>query len=199
MTSIYLIRHGATDDIGKRISGWLPGVHLNPVGVTQAAKLAVRISRAGISAIYSSPLERTMETAHALAARFGLEVTQLPALGEVHFGDWTGRTFDELDRIREWRLFNSFRSSTRPPGGELMLEVQRRIVSQLTELRQRHPHQTIAVLSHGDVIRAAVCHFLGIPLDLLLRFEISPASVTILRISAEEASILRINDTGEEE
>jgi len=140
-----------------------------------------------------------METAHALAARFGLEVTQLPALGEVHFGDWTGRTFDELDRIREWRLFNSFRSSTRPPGGELMLEVQRRIVSQLTELRQRHPHQTIAVLSHGDVIRAAVCHFLGIPLDLLLRFEISPASVTILRISAEEASILRINDTGEEE
>jgi probable phosphomutase (TIGR03848 family) len=197
MTTIFLIRHAETDVIGRVMTGWLPGVHLNPVGVTQAGKLAARIARAGISAIYSSPLERAMETAQAVADRLGLEITSCQALGEVRMGEWEGRAFEELDKLPEWRLFNSFRSSTRPPGGELMLEVQARVVSAVTELLGRHPGQTIALVSHADVIRAAVAHYTGIPLDLFQRFEISPASLTILRVSPENATLLRLNDTGD--
>jgi probable phosphoglycerate mutase len=195
---MYLIRHGSTDAVGKMMSGWLPGVHLNSVGLTQADKLAARILHAGIAAIYSSPLERALETAAPLARNLGLEIVTHPALGEVHAGELTGQSFADLDTTREWQLFNSFRSSTRLPGGELMLEVQARVISQITELCRQHPEDAIAMVSHGDVIRAAVCHYLGIPLDFMQRFEISPGSVTILRVSAENAVVLRLNDTGED-
>src|SRR6059036_1326091 len=110
--------------VEKTITGWLPGVHLNPSGVRQAGRLSERLAGAGIVAIYSSPLERAVETAQPLAGKLGLSVVQRRALGEIHFGDWTGRTLDQLDGDAEWRRFNSFRSSTQPPGGELMPEVQ---------------------------------------------------------------------------
>lgn len=197
MTTIFLIRHGETDKVGKTISGWLPGVSLNRAGVTQAGKLAERLAGAGIAAIFSSPLERALETAQPLAARLRLQVEAREALGEIRFGDWTGRDIEDLDRDPEWRRFNSFRSSTRAPGGEGMLEAQLRMVSELTDLRRRHPDEAIAVVSHGDPIRAAIAHYAGIPLDLFQRFEISPASVSILRLSEDTAALLRLNDTGE--
>jgi probable phosphomutase (TIGR03848 family) len=192
---IHLIRHGETDTVGKTVSGWAPGVHLNRAGVMQATRLAARLAGAGIVAIYSSPLERAVETAQPLADKLGREVVQRHGMGEIQFGEWTGRSFEDLDRDPEWRRFNTFRSSTRPPGGELMLEVQGRIVAELNELRLRHPDESVAVVSHGDVIRAAVAHYAGIPLDLFQRFEISPASVTILRLSEETAVLVRLNET----
>ena len=194
MTTIFLIRHAETDAVGKWIAGWTPGVHLNRVGVTQADRLADRLATTQIRAIYSSPLERAIETAQPLATRLRLPIVEREPLGEIHFGNWTARALAELDADPEWRLFNSFRSAHRIPGGESMLEVQSRLVSELTCLAQRHPDETIAAVSHGDVIRAAVAHYLGAPLDLIVRFEISPASVTTLRLSEETAVLLCLNE-----
>jgi probable phosphomutase (TIGR03848 family) len=193
MTTIFLIRHGETDAVGKTLAGWLPGVHLNQAGIAQAERLAERLPAARIAAIYSSPLERAIETAQPLAGKLGIEPIRREALGEIRFGDWTGREIQELEGDPEWQRFNSFRSSTRAPGGELILEVQVRIVTELTELRRRHPDEAVAVVSHGDVIRAAVAHYAGIPLDLFQRFEISPGSVSILRLSEETAVLFRLN------
>jgi broad specificity phosphatase PhoE len=114
----------------------------------------------------------------------------------VEVGDWTGLTFDELQTRPEWRRFNTVRSLTRIPGGELMLEVQARIVSELECLRQRHPEQVVAVVSHGDVIKGAVAHCAGVPLDLFQRIEIAPASVSVLRLGDHGPYIQRVNDTG---
>jgi probable phosphomutase (TIGR03848 family) len=197
MTTILLIRHAETDALGKTITGWLPGAHLNRVGVTKAERLAARLKAVPITAVYSSPLERATETARPLAERLGLAIIERRAFGEIHFGDWTGRTIEALDADPEWRRFNSFRSSTRAPGGEMMLEAQLRVVAELTELSREHPNQTIAVVSHGDIIRAAVAHYAGIPLDLFQRFEIWPASLTELRLSGETAVLVRLNDTGD--
>jgi broad specificity phosphatase PhoE len=125
-----------------------------------------------------------------------LPVLRSQALGEVQVGEWAGSSFQELDGQAEWRRFNAMRSVTRPPGGELMLETQARIVTELECLRRRHPEQLLAVVSHADVIKAAIAHFAGAPLDLFHRIEIAPASVSVLGLDENAIRIQRVNDTG---
>jgi len=103
----------------------------------------------------------------------------------------------ELEGREDWRRFNTFRSTTRPPGGELMAEAQLRMVNQLESIRQQHPEQSVAIVSHGDPIRAALTHFLGVPLDLALRLEIDPASVSVVQLADWGARVLCVNNTGE--
>lgn len=196
MTTFLLIRHADTDFVGSRIAGWMTDVHLNRRGRQQAARLAEQLSRAGIQALYSSPLERAMETAAAIACGTGIEIISRAELGEIQFGEWTGLTFEELDRIPAWRRFNSFRGGTRIPGGESMLEVQARVVGELERLGTAHPGQVIGVVSHGDVIKAAIAYHAGISLDLFQRLEISPASVSAIQIHEDGAArILNVNQT----
>lgn len=149
-----------------------------------------------IRAIYASPLERAIETAEAVARPHGLAVQADPELGEMHLGQWEGVGIAELDRREDWKRFNSYRSGVRAPGGELMLETQSRMIRRLDCLRQQHPEETIAIVSHGDPLRAVIAHHLGIPLDLLLRFEISPASVSVVEAAEWGARVLCVNETG---
>jgi len=193
MTTFLLIRHGLTDAVGHQITGRLPGVHLNETGRKQAAELPQRLARWKISAIYSSPLERALETATPAAAQMKLPIQQSAALSEVDFGDWSGHTLDDLNQRPEWRAYNTFRSATRAPHGELMLEVQTRMVEELTRLAALHPDQYVACFSHADAIRATLCHFLGMPLDLIHRLEIRPASITLVRLMEWGPQILLVN------
>ena len=195
MTTFLLIRHATNDTVGKSIAGW-SDVSLNEEGRAQAERLAGRLAGARVAALYSSPLARARETAAPLARALGLEVQTSEALGEIRFGDWTGRTLDELDRDPRWRSFNTFRSATRVPGGELMLEAQTRFVAELERLRERHPRASVAVVSHGDLIKAAVAHYAGIHLDLFQRIEIGPASASIVEVDDHGPRILLLNDTG---
>jgi probable phosphoglycerate mutase len=196
MTRFLLIRHATTDAVGKRLSGRKPGVHLNAAGQGQAQQLAERLADVPVTAIYSSPLERALETAAPIAEKLHLGTIVCEDFLEIDFGDWTDRPFDELQNDPQFGLFNSFRSSTRIPGGELMLEAQTRIVAGLNRLRTQHPGQTVAVVSHADLIKAAVAYYAGIHLDLFQRIEISPASVNVIEIYEETARILLLNDTG---
>ena len=196
MTTLLLVRHALCDPVGKAVAGRAPGVLLNETGRAQAERLSERLAGLPIEALYSSPLERARETARPIAERLGLEVRLAPELLELDFGEWTGLTFEEVRASAAWQQFNSFRSCTRIPGGELMLEVQARAVAALERLRERHAGWVVAV-SHGDVIRAAIAHYVGIPLDLVQRLEVGPASVSALSFDAGGVRILRLNDTGE--
>jgi len=195
MTTVLLIRHAAADQMNTILYGWNKGVHLNDEGRMQAEGLAEKLLPTTISAIYSSPLERAVETAGIIAARFGLNVEMCEATGEVRFGDWTGQTLKQLDGNLKWQRFNILRSLTNPPGGELMLEVQARMVRFINQLQKLHPNSTVCVVSHGDVIRSTLAHFAGIPLDFINRLEISPASISTITISEHGPRILRVNDT----
>ena len=196
MTVFLMIRHGSTDMLGKTLAGWMPDVHLNAEGAAQAERLADRLGNAPITAVYCRPLDRARETAAPVAARKGLQVTYREGLGEIRFGDWTGLDFQELAHEPVWELFNVFRSGTRIPGGEMMLEVQTRIVGELDELRLKHPDGVVAVVSHGDVIKSALAHYAGIPLDLIRRLEISPASVSVVKVNSYGPLITAVNDVG---
>lgn len=191
--TILLIRHGSNPHVGVSVTGWRPGVHLNEAGREEADELAEFLDGVPLAAVYSSPLERALETAAPLARRRALDIRQRAEFGEVRYGDWQGRSYDSLRDDADWQRFTTFRSATRAPSGEMMLETQARMVAGLRSLAQSHEGENIAVFSHGDAIRCAVMHFLGIPLDFHLRLEIQPASITILELSADKAIVRGIN------
>ncbi|MDB5261512.1 MAG: hypothetical protein JWQ14_793 [Adhaeribacter sp.] len=197
MTKFLLIRHATTDSVGKRLSGRMAGVPLNEEGRAQARKLATRLAGLPITAVYSSPLERAVETATPLAEIFNLQPVICQDFVEMNFGNWTNSAFTELQADTAFERFNSFRSNTRIPGGELMPEAQLRMITGLQKLGAQHPRETVVVVSHADLIKAVVAYYAGIHLDLFQRIEISPASVSIIQIFDETARILLVNDTGE--
>jgi len=193
MTTFFLIRHAACPGLGHTLWGRTPGICLNDKGVTQAQCLSDRFNNMSLHAIYSSPLERALQTATAIARPMKLEVKQSEAANEINFGDWTGKTFDELSSDEQWRRFNSHRSMTMIPGGESFLEVQNRIVKEIKELALQQGKAQIAIVSHADVIRAAVAYFAATPIDMIERFEISPCSVSVIAVDNDVATLLTIN------
>jgi broad specificity phosphatase PhoE len=188
-----LIRHADTNAIGRVLWGRKPGLHLSDPGAVQARRLPTRLERWSISALYSSPRERAQETAAPLSVARRLSIVVNEAFDEVDFGGWSGRTIADLDPLPEWQLFNSDREHAAAPGGERVAQVQTRIVAELARLAALHPADTIAIVSHAEVIRCAVLHYLGMSLDAFQRVEISPASVTALRLEGGSATFLSIN------
>jgi probable phosphomutase (TIGR03848 family) len=197
MTRFLFIRHATNHTVGKSFAGRTAGIHLNEEGLAQAKKLADRLINITINAIYSSPLERAVETAKPIAAVHNLETRIREDFLEIDTGEWTNRAFNEMTNDPKFKLFNSFRSCTRIPGGESMLEAQSRIMNGLEKLRIQHQQETVAVVSHADMIKAAVAYYAGIHLDMFQRIEISPASVSIIDVYEETVRILLLNDTGE--
>ena len=193
-TVFLLIRHGAVDTVDI-LGGRSPGIHLSDTGRRQAEALPERLAGLNIDAIYASPLERTRETAEPLAAKYGLEIQIFEDALELDVGRWTGKTFSELENDSHWRRFNRFRSETPAPDGESMTEVQARFAKGLHRLQRRHPNRMVAVFSHQDVIRAVLCLYLGMPLDLFSRLAVDHASVSMVSVYDAGAEIIRLNDT----
>jgi broad specificity phosphatase PhoE len=191
VTNFLFIRHGAHDYLGRAIAGNKAGVHLNERGREQAAHLPHKLSLLPIDAIYSGPLERVRETAESLAAARGLPLQFADEFTEINFGEWVDRAFTDLSAEQLWGHYNSFRSCTTAPGGELMLEVQARVMRKLTQLRGQH--EFVVIVTHGDVIRATFAHFLGVHVDLFLRMEIDPASLNLLELGDNFVRVRLLN------
>lgn len=198
MTTLVLIRHATNDWVHKGLlAGWTPGVHLNQEGRAQAQALGERLAASHLDAVYSSPLERALETAQAVAAPHGLDVQIHEGIGEVQYGEWNGRSLRELVKRPLWRSVQIYPSGTRFPSGESIGEMQARVVAALDEIRSAHPQGIVAAVAHADVIKAAVAFFVGVPLDLFQRLVISPASVTVVGFGPFGPRLLRMNDNGE--
>lgn len=187
LTTVYLIRHAAHADLGTRLTGRADGAPLSDVGVAQAAALGERLRSEPIAAIYASPRERTQQTASAISR----DVHTAPELDEIDFGDWTGKSFDELNGDPEWRQWNERRASARPPGGESMTEATGRAVAHIE--RTAAPCATVAHVTHCDIIRGVLAHYLGLSFDYMLRFDIDPASVSTLALGQGWARVTRLN------
>ncbi len=196
MTQFLLIRHGNTT-AGESIPGRSPGVYLSEHGVGQVQRLAERLAGIPIDLICASPLERTRQTAEIIAEKLGQQVEFIDDLIEIEFGDWTNHTFSELEGDMKWTHWHSFRTGTRIPNGEMMIEVQARMAAQVEKLRRRIPDGTIALISHGDPIRSLICHYAGLPIDYMLRVRMDTASLTVLHLGEFWAEFACINVTEE--
>ncbi len=195
MPTFLLIRHGETDYNKKmHLPGRLPNVHLTKKGRLQAQSLAEKLASAPIKAIYSSPLERTIETAGPLAKALGLEIIPLQGLLETNCGEWQGQSVKKLRRQKVWRLVQQNPSLFHFPGGESIAECQHRMVQEIEALRTRYaPQDLIACFSHADPIKQTVAYYLGLPLDNFQRLSIDLASVTALHISETGSRLLTLN------
>lgn len=196
MALLLLVRHAVTEATGKRLSGQATGLHLSEEGLRQAKRLAERLRPLPLAGVYSSPLERCVETAAPVAAVRSLEVRQLPGLLEVDYGRWTGRAFAQLHRTTLWRRLMQSPSSVRFPEGETLAEVQARCVQTVEDIASRHPRRIVVVVAHADVIRLTLAHFAGVHIDLFQRLTVSPASVSAVALGDRIPRIVRINDTG---
>lgn len=195
-TRFHLVRHGTNDFVERQqIAGRLPGIGLNATGQAQAELAARWLAQRPIRHIGTSPLERAVETAAPLARELNLVPEPLPGLAEIDFGEWTGKRIGDLDPLPEWRRWNRFRTGTRIPGGESILEVQTRMVAALESVRQRFPGAEVALFSHGDPIRSVLMYYLGMPLDNWQRLEISPGSVSTLNLGCWGARVSALNLT----
>ncbi len=195
MPIVLLIRHGENEYVKKgRLAGRLPGVHLNQKGQQQALLLAERFKDAPIKAIYSSPLERALETAQPLADKLGLQVITRPGLLEVDIGEWQGQTLKALRRLKLWKTVQMAPSRFRFPGGESFAECQLRLVQEIEHLSSQHePKDLFACVFHADPIKLTVAYFLGMPLDNFQRLAVAPASVTALHIGEHSSALLNLN------
>jgi probable phosphoglycerate mutase len=193
MTVIYLVRHGTTDALGKRLCGHLPGFHLNDFGKAQATRAARFLENVAVSAVYSSPLERTMETASIVAQKFGLDVLKADFLKEMNFGILQGMEKAELLADPIWQQFNTAPAEVRFPQGETAAEAQNRVVQGLNLLSQRHKEEEIVCVSHCEILRLAVAHALDIPLDSILKITIDPASVSKIDWQIDRQQLISLN------
>jgi len=195
-TTFLLIRHGAYDHMTTVLAGSSPGASLNASGRAEIARLASCLHGVPLRALYSSPLPRAMETANLLAGALRVPVEISEAFEEMDFGDWAGQSFDDLAGFAQWRSFNTYRSGTPTAAGQLMAEVQTRAVREMMRLANQRRGETVCIISHGDVIKAALAYYAGIPLDLCQRLEIRPASVSAIRLHDSGPRLLCINWLG---
>lgn len=180
---ILLLRHAVTGETGKVLTGRLPGVSLSPDGVQMAEQLATTVENQKLTAVYTSPIERCRETAAIVAKRHGLRARTRGGFVEADYGAWSGRTLKSLYKLKAWRQLMAEPTRFRFPEGETLQEVQTRAVAAMQRLLDDHSAKDIvAVCSHSDVIRVILAHYLGMPLDLIHRLDVRPASVSVVDV-----------------
>lgn len=194
---LLLVRHALTPVTGERLIGMLPGYHLSDEGRSQVERLTERLRDVRIHAVYASPIERTVETARPIAAARRLRVRTNRGLAEVGYGTWQGKRLATLARTTRWRALMRRPSDVRFPGGETLRECQARSVAACEAIAAAHPRETVAAVTHADVIRLAVAHYAGIHADLFQRLVVAPASVSALWLGPGGPRLLALNHTGD--
>lgn len=189
--TVFLARHGSHSEVGHVLSG-RSEIGLSPAGRAEAGLLAERLAATSLGAIHSSPRRRALETAAIVAERQALPVQVADALDEIDFGTWSGKSFAELEADPEWREWNASRATAATPAGETMSGATARIVSHIEAIEpQAGP---LLCVSHCDVIRGIVAHYLGLEFDRLLAFDIDPASLTTLALHDGGGRVVSLNE-----
>jgi probable phosphoglycerate mutase len=189
VVTVLLVRHTSYSLIDHVLVGRAPHVGLSEPGWRQARELARKLAQRPISRVQSSPQRRARETAEPIAHALGLPVEMAPKMDELDMGLWTGASFKRLNSSPQWEAWNSQRGSMRPPKGESMHDLQRRVLDHLAALERKHPGEEIVLVSHAEPIRAAVLHYRGLPIDAFAQVRIDPGSITVLRLKDQNGEI----------
>ncbi|MCZ6547548.1 MAG: histidine phosphatase family protein [Deltaproteobacteria bacterium] len=193
METIFLLRHGETAwNKQRRVMGRLE-IPLNRKGISQANRIARLLPNLEIHAIYSSPLKRALDTAQILLEQNKIPMKIDPELTEVDFGRWEGYLFDDLVEDETYRRFLRSPQKSAVPGGETIGDVQKRGLKAIQRAALEIPEGRLLFVSHGDVIRAILCHYLRVPLEEYRRLRIDNGSLSVLEIDGTWAHIKFIN------
>jgi alpha-ribazole phosphatase len=192
--NLLLIRHGQTKwNLEQRFQGQ-SDIPLNETGRKQAQALAKRLAAEHFDAIYSSDLQRAIETAKTICAS---QIHSDPRLREVNFGDWEGMVYDEIkakypETLVAWEN-DIFKNA--PPHGETLEGLAVRVQSMLDELREKHEDQNILIVAHGGVLQTLICLALKLPPTMYWQFHLSTASLSEVAFYPAGAILNSLNDT----
>ena len=193
MPTIFLVRHGETDwNREGRIMGTLP-VPLNERGDEQARGVAQALTRYPIAALFSSPVARAVQTADRVAERLGLPITEEAGLTELAMGGWEGRYWNELESDQSRRSLYSHPLEARAPGGETLAEVQKRAVAAIENALAIQNHRPSVFVTHADVVRTVVAHYLNLRITDSQRLRIDHASLTIIELTSTKPYLVMFN------
>jgi broad specificity phosphatase PhoE len=181
MVTFLLIRHASANIPQDTLVGRQQGFRLTADGFREANELAEQLDGVPIEQIWSGPLSRVVATAAAIATRRRLPIHISEAFDELDYGDWTGQSIHQLRSDPLWLNFNQTRSSTPIPNGETITQVQHRVITAMTAISKANPCGAL-IVSHADVIRAALTHYLGLSVDIMLRICIDCASYSAVRL-----------------
>ncbi len=178
MLELLIVRHGQTDwNMEHRVMGDKP-IPINTIGKAQARSLAKGLKDIQIDAVYTSPVTRAIQTSQPiLKGRDSISLYEEPGFAEIGYGDWVGRAFSE---IPELPVYFKNPTSVPIPNGENLGEVQKRALTAIENIRAKHADQRILAISHADVIKLILIHYLGLPMDEMQKFRIDNGSLTIL-------------------
>jgi probable phosphomutase (TIGR03848 family) len=196
MTLLLLIRHGENDYVKTgKMAGRLAGVHLNERGQKQAEALGEALKDVPIKAVYSSPLERAIETATPIASARKLGIIREPDVMDADIGAWQGKSIKALRLTKVWKIVQNSPSRFRFPDGESFPEMQTRIANALERIIKKHnkPRDIVVVVFHADPIKLAVSHFLGLPLDNFQRLSCDTGSLTAIYAGDSGANLVKLN------
>jgi probable phosphoglycerate mutase len=196
MPLLLLIRHGENDFVKTgKLPGHSPGIHLNEKGQKQAQSLGDALKDVPLNAVYSSPLERAIETAEPIAHARNLQIIREPDLRDANVGKWQGKSLKVLRLTNAWKIVQNSPSRFQFPEGESFIHVQTRISNALENIIRKHnkPQQIVAVVFHADPIKLAIAHFIGLPLDHFQRLACDTGSVSALYASEMGAHLLKLN------
>jgi probable phosphomutase (TIGR03848 family) len=196
MATVFLIRHGLTAQTGKVLYGQTRGISLDERGHAQAAHLVERFVPVRLTAIYSSPLERCVETVRPLALTKRLAIVERDDLIEMDAGSWTGRSLASLRRTKRWTEVQRSPATFRFPDGESFSEALDRTTAAISAISRRHPRGRVAVATHGDIVRILMAHYAGAPLDAFQRTVVDTASVSVVMVGSGGPRVLLVNDDG---
>jgi len=200
VTTVILLRHGRTTaNTGGVLAGWTPGIGLDETGRAQVQAVAARLAPVPLAAVVSSPLERCVQTASAVAEGRELELQTDERLGEARYGDWTGRPLKELVKEPLWKVVQQHPSAAVFPGaeGEGLAQTQARAVAAVREWNAKlGPDAVWLACTHGDVIKAVLADALGLHLDSFQRIVADPASISVISYTETRPFVARMNDTG---
>lgn len=201
MGTLILVRHGRTPANEQGIlAGRTKGVHLDDVGIESTTALQKRFATLNLVHVASSPLERTKQTAKIVFPNH--ESVEHHGLIECDYGDWTGRKLSELKDEPLWKTVTKEPHKVVFPNGESMQGMYDRAIAAIFEIDQNlskeHGAEFIwAAVSHGDIIKAIIANALGLELAKFQKIYVEPASVSVIRISDGDTSVLKVNDSGE--
>ncbi len=196
-TRVHIVRHAHTDAVDRILAGRSPGWGLNAAGEREAARVGQRFSGVGLRAILTSPQLRARQTADAIAAVCDVAPRVDPDLDEIDCGDWTGLAFDVLAEDPRWHRWNAHRSAACCPGGEGMAAVQQRAMAAMARAAEVWPDGDVVLVTHADVVKAIVAGVLKMNLDNLGRFEVAPASVSVVAVGVGESRVVMLNQLAE--
>lgn len=193
MIKVILIRHGETDwNLGRRIMGHRP-IPLNEKGREQLRRLRAHLAGVSLDAIYTSPMQRAVESAELIRGDSPIPIQETFDLAEIDYGDWVGMTFDEVRALPQFKDYHLRPSEVKIPQGESFHDVVDRVDHFFANLRAENRPLTVAAVSHADVIKAALVRHLNLPLDEIHRIRIDNGSYSVVWIEDDIERVLMIN------